>query len=128
MTNNSNVEVIAAKMLNTLHSSTDTYFRNALVLKITALVERFAPTHDWYIQTMCLLFELGSEYLTMEVLNNFLKLVMEKCEEDPGFGEEIMGKMKELLTKVVPTDFIIKATVWVLGEIGSGTVKDAAQI
>lgn len=28
-------------------------------------------------------------------------------------------KMKELLEKVVPTDFIIKAATWVLGEVGS---------
>ncbi len=56
MTNNSNIEVIVSKMLNTLHSSTDTHFRNALVLKVTSLVERFAPSHQWYIQTMCLLF------------------------------------------------------------------------
>ena len=69
-------------MLNTLHSSTDTHFRNALVLKITALAERFAPNHEWYIDTMCLLFELGSEYLNDEILNNFLKLVVENCEEN----------------------------------------------
>jgi hypothetical protein len=34
-----------------------------------------------------------------------------------------MGKMVELLGKVVPTDFIIKAAVWILGEVGSGMVK-----
>lgn len=38
MTNNSNVEVIVSKMLNSLHSTTDTHLRNALVLKITSLV------------------------------------------------------------------------------------------
>lgn len=32
--------------------------------------------------------------------------------------------MKELLDKVVPTDFIIKASAWIFGEIGSGTLKD----
>ena len=56
MTNNKNIEVIVSKMLNTLHSSTDTHFRNALVLKITALAERFAQSHQWYIDTMCILF------------------------------------------------------------------------
>ena len=80
MTNNNNVEVIVSKMLNTLHSSTDTHFRNALVLKVTALVERYAPSHLWYIETMCLLFELGSEYLNEDILNNFLKLVVDNCE------------------------------------------------
>lgn len=36
--------------------------------------------------------------------------------------------MSELLTKVVPTDFIIKAIAWILGEVGSGTVKDPAEV
>lgn len=119
MTNNSNVEVIVAKILNSLHSSTDPHFRNALVLKINALVERFAPNPQWYIETMCLLFELGSEYLTDEILNNFLKLVMENCDEDPSFIGDIVEKMKELLNKIVPTDFIIKVSSWVFGEMGS---------
>lgn len=35
MTTNENIEIIVSKMLDTLHSSTDAYFRNALVLKIT---------------------------------------------------------------------------------------------
>ena len=119
MTNNKNIEVIVSKMLNTLHSSTDSYFRNTLVLKITALAERYAPSHEWYIDTMCLLFELGSEYLNEQILNNFLKLVVENCEEDEAFSQEIIGKMLQLMNKVVPTDFIIKAVSWILGEIGS---------
>lgn len=119
MTNNSNVEVIVSKMLNSLHSSTDPHFRNALVLKLNSLVERFAPNPQWYIETMCLLFELGSEYLNEEILNNFLKLVMENCDEDPSFVGEIIEKMKELLNKIVPTDFIIKISAWVFGEMGS---------
>ena len=47
-------------MLNTLHASTDIYFRNDLVLKITEIAERFSTTHEWYINTMQILFELGS--------------------------------------------------------------------
>lgn len=60
MTTNENIEVIVGKMMETLHGSTDQYFRNALVLKITELCERFSPTHKWYLETMEILFELGS--------------------------------------------------------------------
>ena len=60
MTNQDNITVTVAKMLDSLHSSTDNHFRNALVLKITELAERFAPSHEWYLETMELLFELGS--------------------------------------------------------------------
>ncbi len=56
-------------------------------------------------------------------MNNFLKLVVENVEEDPTFGTEIIDKMTELLGKIVPTDFIIKAAAWIFGEIGSGTIK-----
>lgn len=68
---------------------------------------------------MCLLFELGSEYLNDEVMNSFLKLVMESCDEDPSFSPQIIIKMNELLDKVVPTDFIIEVSSWIFGEIGS---------
>jgi hypothetical protein len=119
MTTNENIEVIVGKMMETLHGSTDQYFRNALVLKITELCERFSPTHKWYLQTMEILFELGSEYLTPGILNNFLRLVVENYQESYEFGEEIINKMKELLQKNTPTDFVIRVAVWILGEIGS---------
>jgi len=64
MTNQDNIEIIVSKMLNTLHASTDDHFRNTLVLKITELAERYCTTHEWYISTMQILFELGSEYLS----------------------------------------------------------------
>lgn len=76
MTSPENIEVIVAKMLNALHGSTDRHFRNDLVLKITELAERHCTTHQWYIATMQILFELGSEYLSEAILNNFLKLVL----------------------------------------------------
>jgi AP-4 complex subunit epsilon-1 len=75
ITNGSNIEVISKKMLTTLHSSTDSYFRQNLVNRICELAERFAPSHQWYIDTMHVLFEFGSEYITLDVLNNYLKLV-----------------------------------------------------
>ena len=119
MTSQDNVEIIVSKMLNTLHASTDNYFRNELVLKITELAERFSTTHKWYLETMQILFELGSEYLSEQILNNFLKLVVENYTSNASFGEEIIEKMLELLDKVVPTDFVIKITTWIIGEIGS---------
>jgi hypothetical protein len=60
MTNADNVEIIVAKMLNTLHSSTDSHFRNDLVVKITDLAERHSRSHSWYLKTIQFLFELGS--------------------------------------------------------------------
>lgn len=64
---------------------------------------------------MQILFELGSEYLSEDILNNFLRLVIENYHSHENFGEEIVVKMIELLEKIVPTDFVIKAASWVIG-------------
>lgn len=93
MTNQDNIEVIVSKMLNSLHSSTDHYFRNDLVIKITELAERFCTSHNWYINTMQILFELGSQYLSEDILNNFLRLVNESYHNHENFGEDIIIKM-----------------------------------
>jgi hypothetical protein len=42
---------------------------------------------------MKILFELGSEYLSENILNNFLKLVNENYQENETFGEEIINSM-----------------------------------
>lgn len=124
MTTQDNVEIIVSKMLNSLHSSTDNHFRNNLVVKITELAERFSTTHKWYLDTMQILFELGSEYLSEDILNNFLRLVIENYHSHENFGEQIVVKMIELLEKIVPTDFVIKAAAWVIGEVGSDYYKN----
>ena len=87
MTTQDNVEIIVSKMLNSLHSSTDNHFRNNLVVKITEIAERFSTTHKWYLDTMQILFELGSEYLSEDILNNFLRLVIENYHSHENFGE-----------------------------------------
>lgn len=124
MTTQDNVEIIVSKMLNSLHSSTDNHFRNNLVVKITELAERFSTTHKWYLDTMQILFELGSEYLSEDILNNFLRLVIENYHSHENFGKQIVVKMIELLEKIVPTDFVIKAAAWVIGEVGSDYYKN----
>jgi AP-4 complex subunit epsilon-1 len=126
MASQDNVEVIVSKMLNSLHGSTDNHFRSNLVLKITDLAERFSTTHKWYLDTMQILFELGSEYLSEDILNNFLRLVIENYRSNLSFGEEIVVKMIELIEKAVPTDFVIKAATWVIGEVGSDYYREDA--
>lgn len=68
---------------------------------------------------MEILFDLGSEYLTDKILNDFLRLVVENYNEAREFGAEIIAKMKGVLEKGGVTDFTVKLAVWILGEIGS---------
>jgi hypothetical protein len=75
---------------------------------------------------MQILFELGSEYLSEAILNNFLRLVSENYNSHENFGEEIIVKMVELMDKITPTDFVIKAVTWIVGEIGSSYYEQDA--
>jgi AP-4 complex subunit epsilon-1 len=119
ITNSNNIEVISKKMLATLHSSTDPYFRQNLVNRICELAERFATSHQWHIDTMHILFEFGSEYISLDTLNNYLKLVADNYKEDNEFGALIIQSNMSLLERVQPTDLIIKMISWIFGEIGS---------
>ena len=59
MTNQSNVTVIADRLISYLRQTTNEYVRVDIVAKITQLAERFAPDNQWFIQTMNAVFELG---------------------------------------------------------------------
>ncbi len=51
----------------------------------------------------------------------------ENYQSHSNFGEEIVVKMIELLEKIAPTDFVIKAASWVIGEIGSDYYKNSSE-
>jgi len=54
-------------------------------------------------------------------------LVVENYNSHQNFGEEIIIKMIELIDKIVPTDFVIKAVSWVIGEIGSSYYENDSE-
>lgn len=68
---------------------------------------------------MHILFEFGSEYISPVVLNNYLKLVIENFKDQPEFGNMIIESNMDLLSRVQPTDLIIKMVSWIFGEVGS---------
>lgn len=68
---------------------------------------------------MHILFEFGSEYISLDVLNNYLKLVADNFKENQEFGTLIIQSNMSLLERVQPTGLIIKMVSWIFGEIGS---------
>jgi AP-4 complex subunit epsilon-1 len=62
-------------------------FRKDLVNKICSLSERFAPSQEWFLKTMNIVFEFGSEFVDNLLLNNYLKLLNENyAQEGPELG------------------------------------------
>ena len=59
MTNPLNVVVISDRLIEYLRQTSDEYIQSDLVAKITQLAERFAPSNQWFLQTMNAIFEHG---------------------------------------------------------------------
>lgn len=77
MTNIKNVEAIVGRLILFLKTSSDSFFRRNLVNKITSLADRHSPSNEWFLKTMNLVFEYGSEYISGDILNTFLKTLSE---------------------------------------------------
>jgi len=124
MTNTGNVETIVDKLLHHLKLASDPIFKKELVNKITSLAERFAPSQEWYINTMSIILEFGSEYVDNTILNNMLKLIEENFSMNPSFGEFLIYTYLEQVKRETLSDVLAKIISWVFGEIGSKLYKE----
>lgn len=75
MTSGKNVTVITEKLLKSLRTSSDTHFRKELVAKISKISERFAPSTEWFIDTMTQVFFYGGKLVEDSVATNFLQVL-----------------------------------------------------
>ena len=67
-----------------------------------------------------MVFEHGSEFISNNILNNFLKLINENFNtEGENFGKFIVETYMKIITKPNLADVTIKMISWVFGEIGS---------
>ncbi|XP_038669221.1 AP-4 complex subunit epsilon-1 [Scyliorhinus canicula] len=90
ITNAQNVAVIVQKMLDYLRQSKDEYITISLVGKVAELAEKYAPTNEWFIQTMNAVFSVGGDMIPADIPNNFLRLLAE------GFDDEVEDKQLRL--------------------------------
>lgn len=67
------MQPIVDRLIVFLKSTADPLFRKNLVAKITSLADRHSPSYEWFLRTMNLVFEHGSEQISDEILNTFLR-------------------------------------------------------
>jgi len=83
-----------------------------LVFKIKDLIERFAPSKEWYQLSMITLFEFGSEHVSDEILNNYLRVIIEAVEsvenEGAAFGHLILEDCLGFLAKPHKSDTMVR--------------------
>ncbi|CAD7971328.1 unnamed protein product [Amoebophrya sp. A120] len=131
MTNPQNCTVVAEKLLFHLQTTQDNHLRKELTSRICTLAERYAPSNDWYLDTMTNVFQLGGDLLPQTVSHNLMRFVAEGTgtsdEEDEKFRVYTVNTFVKLLEKYGNgtdkgsrfPDVLIQVIAWVLGEYGS---------
>ncbi|XP_058189157.1 AP-4 complex subunit epsilon isoform X1 [Rhododendron vialii] len=131
MTKSSNVEVIVDRMIDYMVNINDNHYKTEIASRCVELAEQFAPSNQWFIQTMNKVFEHAGDLVNIKVAHNLMRLIAE------GFGEDDENADSQLRSSAVesylhiigepklPSAFL-QVICWVLGEYGTADGKYSA--
>ncbi|XP_010909540.1 AP-4 complex subunit epsilon isoform X2 [Elaeis guineensis] len=131
MTKSSNVEVIVDRMIDYMISINDNHYKTEIASRCVELAEQFAPSNQWFIQTMNKVFEHAGDLVNVRVAHNLMRLIAE------GFGEDDEGADSQLRSSAVDSylhilgepklpSVFLQVICWVLGEYGTADGKYSA--
>ncbi|CAL1373833.1 unnamed protein product [Linum trigynum] len=131
MTKSSNVEVIVDRMIDYMISINDNHYKTDIVSRCVELAEQFAPSNQWFIQTMNRVFEHAGDLVNIKVAHNLMHLIAE------GFGEDDDTEYTHLRSSAVDSylriigapklpSVFLQVICWVLGEYGTADGKYSA--
>ncbi|CAI6005864.1 unnamed protein product [Closterium sp. NIES-64] len=126
MTGPGNVEVIVEHVLQYLRglrSGDDAHAhgRADLAARIVELAERFAPSNEWFIQTMNSVFEVAGDVVRPKVAHDLMRLIAEGSGGDNDDADSrlrssaVQSYVKLLKEPNLPT-LLLQVICWVLGE------------
>ncbi|XP_074557468.1 AP-4 complex subunit epsilon-like [Curcuma longa] len=130
MTKSTNVEVIVDRMIDYMISINDNHYKTEIASRCVELAEQFAPSNQWFIQTMNKVFEHAGDLVNVRVAHNLMRLISE------GFGEDNEGADSQLRSSAVDSylrilgepklpSLFLQVICWVLGEYGTADGKYA---
>ncbi|KAI4370805.1 hypothetical protein MLD38_019114 [Melastoma candidum] len=128
MTKSSNVEVIVDRMIDYMISINDNHYKTEIASRCVELAEQFAPSNQWFIQTMNRVFEHAGDLVNIKVVHNLMRLIAE------GFGEDDETADSQLRSSAVESylrimsdpklpSVFLQVICWVLGEYGTADGK-----
>ncbi|KAJ3678305.1 hypothetical protein LUZ60_002108 [Juncus effusus] len=131
MTKSTNVEVIVDRMIEYMINITDSHYKTEIASRCVELAEQFAPSNQWFIQTMNKVFEHAGDLVNSRVAHNLMRLIAE------GFGEDDEGADSQLRSSAVDSylrilgepklpSLFLQVICWVLGEYGTADGKYSA--
>ncbi|XWS38857.1 hypothetical protein CRYUN_Cryun19dG0166300 [Craigia yunnanensis] len=131
MTKSTNVEVIVDRMIDYMISINDNHYKTEIASRCVELAEQFAPSNQWFIQTMNKVFEHAGDLVNIKVAHNLMRLIAE------GFGEDDDTAYSQLRSSAVESylcilgepklpSVFLQVICWVLGEYGTADGKFTA--
>ncbi|CAA2992736.1 AP-4 complex subunit epsilon [Olea europaea subsp. europaea] len=131
MTKSSNVEVIVDRMIDYMISINDHHYKTEIASRCVELAEQFAPSNQWFIQTMNKVFEHAGDLVNPKVAHNLMRLIAEGFGEDDDTADsQLRSSAVESYLRIIgepklPSNFL-QVICWVLGEYGTADGKYSA--
>ncbi|KAM1049162.1 hypothetical protein ACFX2C_028290 [Malus domestica] len=131
MTKSSNVEVIVDRTIDYMISINDNHYKTYIASRCVELAEQFAPSNQWFIQTMNKVFEHAGDLVNVKVAHNLMKLIAEGFGEDDDTADsQLRSSAVESYLRIIgepklPSVFL-QVICWVLGEYGTADGKYSA--
>ncbi|KAI7989457.1 AP-4 complex subunit epsilon [Camellia lanceoleosa] len=131
MTKSSNVEVIVDRMIDYMININDNHYKTEIASRCVELAEQFAPSNQWFIQTMNRVFEHAGDLVNIKVAHNLMRLIAEGFGEDDDTADsQLRSSAVESYLHIIgepklPSAFL-QVICWVLGEYGTADGKYSA--
>nr|GMD94408.1 AP-4 complex subunit epsilon [Ipomoea batatas] len=131
MTKSSNVEVIVDRMIDYMISLNDSHYKTEIASRCVELAEQFAPSNQWFIQTMNKVFEHAGDLVNVKVAHNLMRLIAEGFGEDDNSADSLLRSsavesyLRIMGEPKLPSAFL-QVICWVLGEYGTADGKYSA--
>ncbi|KAL2901088.1 AP-4 complex subunit epsilon [Bienertia sinuspersici] len=131
MTKSSNVEVIVDRMIDYMISINDSHYKTDIASRCVELAEQFAPSNQWFIQTMNKVFEHAGDLVNIKVAHNLMRLIAEGFGEDDDTADgqlrlfAVESYLRIIGEPKLPSTFL-QVICWVLGEYGIAYGKYSA--
>lgn len=124
MTKSSNVEVIVDRMISYMKSLTDSHNKTEIATRCIELAERFAPSNQWFIQTMNQVFEHAGDLVPSKVAHDLMRLIAEGAgEEDEDADSQLRSSAVESYLQILGEpklpSVLLQVICWVVGEYGT---------
>ncbi|CAM6082363.1 unnamed protein product [Calypogeia fissa] len=132
MTRSTNVEVIVKCMISYMRTTiNDSHSKTEIASRIVELAERFAPSNQWFIQTMNQVFELAGDLVPAKVAHDLMRLIAEGAgEEDEDADSQLRSSAVEsylqLLAEPKLPSILLQVICWVLGEYSTADGSQSA--